>query len=79
LALTPAEKFWIGLGTYVLAADTILWRRDCDTMSVCFGNWLKTPKGKAACAVGTAGVVIHLFFGMPLPLQRQLKRILGGK
>ena len=77
--LTPAEKFWVGLGLYILSADTYLWRKDCDTMSVCFGDWLKTKQGRAICAAATVGMVTHLWVGVPLPLQAQMKRYLGGK
>lgn len=78
-SMSPAEKFWIGLGAYVLAADVYLWRHDHDTMSIQFGSWLKTRNGRAACITASGGMIVHLFYGMPLPMQRQAKRYLGGK
>lgn len=77
--VSPAEKFWIGLAVYVLGADVYLWRNDHDTMSIQFGDWLKSRNGRALCIAATAGMVIHLFYGMPLPLQRQMRKYLGGK
>lgn len=77
--MSPAEKFWIGLGAYILSADVYLWRTECDTLSVCFGGWLKSRNGRALCTAATTAMIIHLFYGMPLPLQRQAKRYLGGK
>lgn len=77
--MSPAEKFWIGVGAYILAADVYLWRHDHDTMSIQFGNWLKSRNGRAACSAATTAMVIHLFYGMPLPLQSQARKYLGGK
>lgn len=77
--LTPAEKCWLGLGVYVLAADIFLWRTENDTMSIQFSRWLQSPQGRSLCYLATGGMVMHLFWGLPLPLQTQAKKYLGGK
>lgn len=78
IKLTPADKFWLGLGLYALAADVFLWRHDEVTMSCRFGEWLKSRNGKLACATATVALISHLYIGMPLPLQTQAKKYLGG-
>jgi len=77
--LSHAEKAWLGLGLYVLAADVALWRSDNDTMSIQFGRWIQSKQGRALCILGTTGMVAHLFWGLPIPLQTQAKRYLGGR
>lgn len=77
--LSPAERAWLGLGLYVLVADVVLWRTENDTMSIQFNRWLVSKQGRAVCILVTAGMVAHLFWGLPLPLQTQAKKILGGK
>jgi hypothetical protein len=76
--LSPAARFWIGLGAYVLFADGFLWRRQHNTMSVQWGTWLQTPKGRYACIAAWAGLTAHLFLGMPLPGQKTLKSVMIG-
>ncbi len=75
MALTPATKFWIGIGGYILTADMILWRRGNNSMSQEFGRWLQTPRGRATCLGGAAFLVGHLFLEMPIPGQTNLKRL----
>lgn len=73
--LTPGEKFWIGLGVYVLAADMILWRKGHHSMSQEFGKWIQTKNGRRVCIALTAGMVSHLFWEVPIPGQTKLKQI----
>jgi hypothetical protein len=75
MALSPGEKFWVGLGAYVLAADVLLWRNDKATMSQEFGRWLQTRHGRYACAGATAFLVGHLFLELPIPGQTNLKKV----
>lgn len=77
--LSPATKFWGGLVAYVLFADGLLWRQQKDTMSVQWGTWLQSTKGRTVCVVSWAALTAHLFFGMPLPGQRTLKSVVVGK
>lgn len=77
--LTPAERAWLGLGVYILAADVFLWRTQCDTLSIQFGRWTQSRQGRSICILATAGMVAHLFWGLPLPLQTQARRYLGGR
>lgn len=77
--LSPAAKFWIGIAVYVIAADTILWRRDHKTMSIQWGDWLQTRRGQIACSATWGVLTAHLFWKMPLPFQTSAKRVLGGK
>lgn len=77
--MSPAETAWLGLGAYVLVADVILWRTDRDTMSIQFGRWLETKAGRDLCLLCTAGMVAHLFWGLPLPFQAKARRYLGGR
>lgn len=77
--LTPAEKFWIGLGAYVLIADGILMKKDCATLSVCFGTWLQTPKGRLCCAAGAGALAAHLFWSVPLPGQTTFRQLVTYK
>ena len=80
MRLSPGEKFWIGLGGYVLAADMILWRKGQKSMSQEFGKWLQTDNGRKLCIAVTIGMIAHLFWELPIPGQTQLKRIaLVGK
>lgn len=73
--ISPAEKAWIALGCYILAADVYLWRKNVETMSVQFEHWLQTPMGRLACVAGTATITAHLWWGLPLPAQKQLRHI----
>lgn len=73
--LTSATKFWIGLVGYVLLADGILWRRGHHTMSVQFGKWVQTRRGKLTCGAIWGGLTAHLFWSMPLPGQTTLKKV----
>lgn len=77
--LTPAEKFWAGLGVYVLVADGILMKRNHETMSVCFGRWLQTPRGRLACAGGAGALAAHLFWSVPLPGQTRFRQLVTYK
>lgn len=79
MKLSPGEKAWIGLGAYVLTADIILWRTDNDTMSIQFGKWLDSDRGKALCFLATAGMIAHLFWSLPIPGQTNLKKIVTYK
>lgn len=73
--LTPATKFWIGVGVYALAADTILWRSKNHTMSQQWGAWIQTRKGRTACAAAWGLLTAHLFWSVPLPLQGTAKKV----
>lgn len=77
--LTPGEVAWIGLGVYVLAADAILMTKKHHTMSVCFGTWLQTPRGRLACAAGAGALVAHLFWSIPLPFQTSFRQLVTYK
>ena len=77
--LTPAEKFWIGLGVYVLVADGFLMKKGHHTMSVCFGTWLQTPRGRLACAAGAGALIAHLFWSVPLPGQTKFRQLVTYK
>jgi hypothetical protein len=80
MKLSPGEKFWIGLGGYILAADMILWRRGHKSMSQEFGRWIQSPMGRKVAICFTAGLIAHLFWELPIPGQTQLKKIaLVGK
>ena len=78
MKLSPATKFWLGLVGYIVVADASLWRRQHDTMSVQWGTWLQSPKGRAACIAVWGGLTAHLFLGMPLPGQKTLKSVVVG-
>lgn len=73
--LTPGEKFWVGLVVYTLAADAYLMNRNHDSMSVCFGTWLQTPRGRLFCAAGAGALVAHLFWSVPIPFQTSFRRL----
>lgn len=75
MALSPGEKFWVGLGVYILTADMVLWRKGHSTMSQEFGGWLQSRKGRYACMGATAFLVGHLFLELPIPGQTNLKNI----
>lgn len=77
--LTPAEKFWVGFGVYVLAADGFLMNKGHDTMSVCFGTWLQTPRGRLFCAAGAGALAAHLFWSVPLPGQTKFRQLVTYK
>lgn len=77
--LSPAEKAWFGLALYILGADTFLWRTNTDTMSIAFSHWIESRQGRILCMLATVGMISHLWYGLPLPLQTQAKQILGGK
>lgn len=82
MALSPGEKVWLGLGAYILTADAVLMKMDHPTMSVCFGTWLQTPRGRLFCAAGAGALAAHLFWSIPLPGQtkfRQLVTYRNGK
>lgn len=70
---SPAALFWCGLASYIIIADAILLKNKHDTMSICFGHWTETPRGKIACALGTGAIVSHLFWKTPLPLQQRFR------
>lgn len=71
--LPPATKFWGGLALYILGADTFLWRKKHDSMSIQWGNWLQTPRGRTTCVAVWGTLTGHLFLGIPLPGQKTLK------
>lgn len=73
--LTPAEIFWVGLGAYILMADGILMNKNHATMSVCFGTWLQTPRGRLCCAAGAGALIAHLFWSVPLPGQTKFRQL----
>lgn len=73
MRIAPATKFWVGLGAYILGADTFLWRRKHDSMSIQWGNWLQTPRGRTTCVVVWGTLTGHLFLGIPLPGQERFK------
>lgn len=70
---TVGELGWIGLTVYVLAVDSIAWRRNNETMSVAFGKGLQHPKARWATMAAWGVVTAHLFWRLPLPLQNQIK------
>ena len=72
--VSPAEAAWLGLGMYILSADVLLWRIQKDTMSVQFSRWLQSRPGKNVCFLATAGLVAHLWWGVPLPFQASARR-----
>lgn len=71
--ITYGEKAWAGLASYVVLADVLAWRKDKDTMSVAFGNWVQTPHGRAACAAVWGLLTAHLWWSCPLPGQTALR------
>lgn len=77
--LTPAERFWIGLVVYTLGADAYLMKKEHATMSVCFGTWLQTPKGRLFCAAGAGALLAHLFWSVPLPGQTSFRQLVTYK
>lgn len=73
--LTVGEWGWLGLVTFIVAVDTHAWRCKDETMSVAFGRWIQTPRGRAVC-VGTWGLMTaHLFWSVPLPYQTKMKAL----
>lgn len=73
--ISPAEKCWLGLLAYVLVADGFLMKKDHATMSVCFGTWLQTPRGRLFCAAGAGALAAHLFWSVPLPFQTKFRNL----
>jgi hypothetical protein len=77
--LEHGEKFWIGLVAYVVLADAYLMKKDHHTMSVCFGTWLQTPRGRLFCAAGAGALIAHLFWSVPLPGQTKFRQLVTYK
>ena len=78
--LTPAEICWVGLGLGVLTTDAFLIRRNCETMSICFGRWVQSSRGRMLCAAGTGAIIAHLFWSVPFPGQTRFRQLVmyGG-
>ena len=66
---------WLGLFAYVVITDAYLMRTQHDTMSIQFGKWLQDPKSRKVCIAITGLVVSHLYWSVPLPGQRILRRV----
>jgi len=81
--LTTGELGWIGLVIYVLFVDGTAWRNQTrgqydETMSVSFGKSLKHPKHRIATIGAWVVVTAHLFWSLPLPGQRLVKKLFTG-
>jgi hypothetical protein len=48
-------------------------------MSVCFGTWLQTPRGRLFCAAGAGALAAHLFWSVPLPGQTRFRQLVTYK
>lgn len=73
--IEKAEIAWLGLFAYVVIADGYLMRSSNDTMSIQFGKWLQDPKSRKVCIAITGLIVSHLYWIIPLPGQKILRRV----
>lgn len=75
----PAD--WAIMGTLIapIVFDIWAWRKDCNTVSIRFGEFLTDPKSRAVATVIWIGITAHLFSGLPLPGQKTLKIVVTRK
>lgn len=82
--LTTGELGWVGLVGYVVLVDSVAWRnqtknRKDETMSVAFGRSLQNPVARIGTLLAWGMVTAHLFWSVPLPGGKTLKRLVQGK
>lgn len=77
---TTGELGWLGLVVYVVAVDSLAWRQQCkgkecgETMSVAFGKSLQHPYARIGTLAAWGVVTAHLFWSLPLPGAKSLKK-----
>lgn len=80
---TTGEFGWIGIVLYVVGVDSIAWRNQVkgkkdETMSVAFGRSLQHPLARIGTLFAWGLVTAHLFWSIPLPGGKTLKKLVMG-
>lgn len=81
---TTGELGWVGLVGYVVLIDAIAWKNQTknkkdETMSVAFGRSLQHPVARIGTLLAWGMVTAHLFWSVPLPGGKTLKRLVQGR
>lgn len=81
---TTGELGWVGIVLYVVSVDSIAWKNESkgkkdETMSVAFGRSLQHPAARIGTLLAWLLVTAHLFWSVPLPGGKTLKRLVTGQ